>query len=134
MHNVGLNQASWPLDIVKLIIELLVHGVPPSPVPSILASSVKVLFISIPFKQLPSMWFIYHIYTVLLGIVEILAAYYLAKRKFWIQSHTDATTAYQTPFLNLLIGFKIVHNESTEFSTFLLSTCISQLMRHHRHK
>ncbi len=93
-------------DIVQLIIELLVHGAPPSSIPGTFASFIKVLSPSIKIKQLPSVWFIRCIQTVMLSIVEILAAYRLAKAITWGQLHTDMTTAYQTPFLNLLISCK----------------------------
>ena len=62
----------------------------------------------------------------MLSIVEILAAYCLAKAITWGQLHTDMTTAYQTPFLNLLISYKDKDDDEkcAVFKTLLMSNCI----------
>ncbi len=123
---VGSKHPSWSHDIVQLIIELLVHGAPPSSIPGTFVSFIKVLSPSIKIKQLPSVWFIRRVRTIMLSIVEILAAYCLAKAITWGQLHTDMTTAYQTPFLNLLISYKDKDDdeECAVFKTLLISTCI----------
>ncbi len=60
------------------------------------------------------------------SIVEILAAYHLAKAIDWGQLHTDMSTAYQSPFLNLLISYKDKDDDGKcpVFKTLIVSTCI----------
>ncbi len=73
---------------------------PPS-IPGILVSTFKGLLPSMQIKQIPS--FVHNcICTLLFSIIKTLLVYNLVKANSLGRIHIDITTAYQTPFLNLL--------------------------------
>ena len=97
---------SWSYDIWELILEQLVNGTPPSSVADNIVAHVKKFSPTTKIKELPSIWTIRRARTVLLVIVQTLAAYRLGKAERWIQIHTDGTGRQQTHFQNLLISIE----------------------------
>ena len=96
--------SSWPLYIWDLILEQLVNGTPPSSVSANIHAHVKKFSPSTKITELPSIWTIRRVRSVLLIVCQTLAAYRLAKAGKWAQIFTDATSRRQVTFQNLLIS------------------------------
>jgi hypothetical protein len=94
----------WGLDVWELIIEQLVNGTPPSAVNDNIISNVKKFSPTTQIKELPSIWTIRRARTVLLVIVQTLAAYRLGLAGKWGQLNHDATSRRQISFENLVIS------------------------------
>lgn len=108
----------WPLYIYELIMEMLVKGTPPSSINGNIVAHVRSFCPTIIIKELPSIWTIRRTRTVLLIVVEAIAAYRLGRSKKWQQLFTDATTRRQTLFTNLAIS--IQEEDDDELLTPLL--------------
>ena len=111
----------WPLYMYNLIMEMLVNGTPPSSVNDNIIAHVTSLSPTTTIKELPSIWTIRRTRTVVLIIVEALAAYRLGKSNKWQQLFTDATTRRQTSFTNLAIS--IQEEGDDDLYTSLLLSC-----------
>ena len=98
--------SSWPLYLWDLILEQLVNGTPPSAIWSNIVIHVKTFSPKTKIKGKLSRWTVLRARTVLLVIVQTLAAYRLAKSPYWLQLFTDATSRRQNTFQNLLISIE----------------------------
>ena len=81
----------WPLFVWDLIMEQLVIGVPPSAVWRSIASVVKQFSPNTTFKHAISLGTIRRARTVLLVVVQMLAACHLGKANKWGQLFHDTT-------------------------------------------
>lgn len=95
---------SWGLDIWEVIIEQLVNGTPPASICSNMIALVRKFSPSTEIRELPSIWTVRRARTVVLVIVQALAAYRLGKAKRWGQLFTDETSRRQISFQNLVIS------------------------------
>ncbi len=95
--------SSWPLFMWELMIEQIVNGTPPTSVNANIISSIKCFSPNTKIKEMPSIWTIRRARTVLLVIVQTLAAYRLARAKSWGQLHTDGTSRRQISYQDLVI-------------------------------
>jgi hypothetical protein len=82
---------SWPLFVWELILEMLVNGTPPTAVSTNIVIFIQHFSPRIKIKETPSIWTVRCGRTVLLVVVETIAAYRLAKGKRWGQMLTDGT-------------------------------------------
>ena len=82
---------SWPFYVWELILEQLVNGTPPSSVSANIVIFIQRFSPRVKIKETPSIWTVRRGRTVLLVVVETLAAYRLARAKRWGQMHTDGT-------------------------------------------
>ena len=96
----------WPVFIWELIMEQLVNGTPPSSVNSNIITFVATMAPHIEIKELPSLWTIRRARTVLLVVVQTLAAYRLAKADRWGQIFSDETERRQDSFQDLIISIE----------------------------
>ena len=76
---------SWPLFVWEMLFERLVNGTPPRAVNANIRSIVERVSPGTEMRQLPSIWTIRCERTVLLTVVQLLAAYRLAKAGKWGQ-------------------------------------------------
>lgn len=104
VHSGGRGASSWPLYVWELILEQLVHGTPPTSVNANILSFVSRFSPNTTIKELPSIWTIRRGRTVLLMVVQTLAAYRLARAKRWGQLHTDGTGRRQIAFQDLVLS------------------------------
>ena len=91
---------SWPLFVWEMVLVNLVNGSPPSAVNANIRSIVERVSPGTVIKQLPSSWTIRCARTVLLVVVQALAAYRLAKADKWGQLHSDESERRQNNLLN----------------------------------
>ena len=96
----------WPAFIWESIMEQLVNGTPPSSVNSNIITFVATMAPHIEIKELPSLWTIRRARTVLLVVVQTLAAYRLAKADRWGQIFSDETERRQDSFQDLIISIE----------------------------
>ena len=96
---------SWSLYIWDLILQHLVNGTPPSAICESIASVVRNFSPSTKIV-LPNIWTVRRARSVLLVIVQTLAAYRLAKASKWVQFFTDAASRRQISFQNLVISIE----------------------------
>ena len=94
---------SWPLFVWEMVLEHLVNGTPPSAVNANIRSIVERVSPVTVIKELPSIWTIRRARTVLLVVVQALAAYRLAKADKWGQLHPDESERRQNNFQDLVI-------------------------------
>jgi hypothetical protein len=92
---------SWPFYVWELILEQLVNGTPPSSVSANIVIFIQRFSPRVKIKETPSIWTVRRGRTVLLVVVETLAAYRLARAKRWGQMHTDGTGRRQIAFQDL---------------------------------
>ena len=114
------NVHSWPLHVWKIILNQLVNGTPPSSINSNIIAHVKLLSPRTVIKELPNIWTVRRACSVLLVVVQTLAACCLAKAEKWGQLFTDGTSRRQLLFQNLVISLK----EDDMFQPLLLSSCM----------
>ena len=100
----GCGPLTWPLFIWELILEKLINGIPPTSVNNNIVAHVTKFSPSTKIKELPSIWTICRARTVLLIIVQTLAAYHIAKADKWGQLFLDETMRPQVSFQNLTIS------------------------------
>ncbi len=93
----------WPLYVWELILEMLINGTPPTAVSSNIVIFIQRFSPRTKIKETPSIWTVRRGRTVLLVVVETLAAYRLSKAKRWGQAHTDGTGRRQIAFQDLAI-------------------------------
>ena len=98
--------SSWLLFVWELILEQLVNGTPPTSVNSNIVSFIQRFSPQTIIKELPSIWTIRRGRTVLLVIVQTLAAYRLARAKKWGQLHTDGTGRRQIALQDLVLSIE----------------------------
>ena len=79
---------------------------PPSSVNANIMTMIKTFSPSTVIQELPSIWTIRRARTVLLVIVQTLAAYRIAKADKWEQLFTDGTSRRQISFQNLIISIE----------------------------
>lgn len=99
-------QPVWPLFMWELIIEQLVAGTPPSSVNGNIITFVKTICPSINIVELPSIWTIRRARTVIMVMVQTLAAYRIAKADRWMQLFTDGTSRRQIAMQDLIISIE----------------------------
>lgn len=97
---------SWPLFVWEMVLEHLVNGTPPSAVNANIRSIVERVSPGTVIKELPSIWTIRRARTVLLVVVQALAAYRLAKADKWGQLHSDESERRQNNFQDLVISIE----------------------------
>ena len=90
----------------ELIMEQLVNGTPPSAISDNILSFVSTFLPNTIVKELPSIWTVRRTRTILLIVVEALAAYQLAIALCWKQLFTDGTSRRQTFMQNLAISIE----------------------------
>ena len=112
----------WQLYIYELIMEQLVNGTPPSSVNGNIVAHVKAFSPTTIVKELPSIWTIRRTRTILLIVVQTLAAYRLGRSKKWKQLFTDGTSRQQTAYTNLAIS--IEEDDEEMLTPLLLSSSI----------
>lgn len=99
--------SSWPLFVWELILELLVNGTPPTSINASIITFLRRFSPKTVIKELPSsIWTIRRGRTVLLVVVQTLAAYRLARAKKWGQLHTDGTGRRQIAFQDLVLSIE----------------------------
>ena len=97
---------AWPMYIWELILEQLVNGTPPSSINANSVPHVKKFSPPTKIKELPSIWTIRLASTVLLVVVQTLAAYRLSLADKWEQLFTDETSRRQISLQNLVISLE----------------------------
>jgi hypothetical protein len=97
---------SWPLYVWELILEQLVNGTPPSSVSANIVMFIQRFSPRTKIKEQPSLWTVRRGRTVLLVVVETLAAYRIARAKRWGQMHTDGTGRRQIAFQDLALSIE----------------------------
>ena len=98
--------SSWPLIVWELILEQLVNGTPPTSINSNIVMFIQRFLPKTVIKEQPSIWTIRRGRTVLLVVVQTLAAYRLAKAKRWGQLFTDGTGRRQIAFQDLALSIE----------------------------
>ena len=89
----GLHGApGWPVYIYELLMEQIVNGTPPSSINGNIIAHVKAFSPMTIIKELPSIWTIRRTRTILLIVVQTLAAYCLGRSDKWQQLFTDGTS------------------------------------------
>ena len=122
-NTIGTEQNKWGHDILQLVMELIVHGVPSGAINATIVSIVKILLKDdVDIEKLPSEWYVRRARSILLTVAELLAAYEVGKEENWGQLHTDMTTKRQIPFLDLVLSYS--KGDSTKFKEVLMSCCI----------
>ena len=96
----------WPLFVWDLLLEQLVNGTPPTAIADNLKMHVKIFSPTTKIEELPSIWTVRRARTVLLVVVQTLAAYRLGKADKWVQLFTDATSRRQVTFQNLVLSIE----------------------------
>ena len=114
----------WPLNIYELIMEQLVSGTPPTSVNGNIIAHVKAFSPSTIIKELPSIWTIRRTRTILLIVVQTLAAYRLGNSKKWRQLFTDGTSRRQVAYTNLAISCEEQTEEGMMLTPLLLTSSI----------
>lgn len=92
-------------DMLQLVMELIVNRVPTGSINASIVSCNELMFGGeIEIKELPSVWYIRRVRSILLTVAELLAAYRLGNAIKWEQLKTDMTTRRQIPFIFLLLS------------------------------
>ena len=112
----------WPLYIYELVKEYIVNGAPPSSINGNIIAHIRTFSPSTIIEDFPSIWTIWRTRTVLLIIVQTLAAYWLGKCPKWEQLFTDGTSRRQSSFADLAISIK--EDEDDIYTPLLLSSSI----------
>ena len=119
---------AWGRNIMQLVMELLVNGVPSRSINKSLLSFIHLMTngdTDYTIEELPSVWYIRRVRTMLLTVTQVLAAYRLGKAKKWGQLHTDMTSRRQVHFLDLLLSYSDGDSDNEhEYKTVLMSCCI----------
>ena len=89
-------QQTFPPHIWSLILEQLVNRTPPTSINANIVSVVKTFSPSTKILQLPSLTSIRRGRSILLTVVQLIAARKLALSPTWIQCFTDGTTRRQS--------------------------------------
>ena len=111
---------TWPLWILQLVLEMLVHGAPPSSIPPSIVSHITITNPGMEIKEIPCVSYVRKCRSILRIIGETLASYRLAKAKKWQQLFTDGTSRRQTAIQNLIIGIE----EDSVLKNIVLSSSI----------
>ena len=90
----GRGNKPWPLWMLHLILEMLIHGTPPAAIPNNILSQDR-LTIGRTGQEVPSVTFCRDMRVVLRILTETLAAYQLALQRQWHQLFTDGTSRRQ---------------------------------------
>ena len=112
---------TWDWRTILLVVEMLVHCTPSSCIsPNIL--SVLELFIpdKALVKELPSLWFVHNVRTLLQFMTKALAAFIIGKSESIDQTLTDSPNHRQTSLQALICGFM----SDNDFNMVTLSSCI----------
>jgi translation elongation factor EF-G len=92
-NKIGTEQNKWGHDILQLVMELIVHGVPSGAINATIVSIIKILLKDdVDIEKLPSEWYVRRARSILLTVAELLAAYEVGKEENWGQLHTDMST------------------------------------------
>ncbi|KAL7536200.1 hypothetical protein ACHAXR_006982, partial [Thalassiosira sp. AJA248-18] len=113
--------ASYPLWVVQVSIEFLVHGTPPSAVPANIATLYEMLYGKEP-TDVPSAQFVRQIRAAVQVMGETITAIKLANApaEMWRQLFFDATTRRQTPFQAVIVGLM----DNGVLDPVVVSSCI----------
>ena len=103
----GPGQRRWPMWMVQLILEQLIHGTPPAAIPDNILSQDN-LTTGREGQEVPSVDFCRDMRIVLRILTETLAAYQLAQQKQWHQLFTDGTSRRQIALETLLIALDLL--------------------------
>lgn len=107
----------WPVQIVILIIELLVHGTNTSSILEILKMMLSKLQ-GIELKKAPSVNYCHQCRIILFIINNILVGIRLGRSKKWRQLFTNGTLCHQCKLQDLIL------DPGDEHGTFIVSSCI----------
>ena len=119
----GKGQKTWPFTIAKLIIELIVAGVPPNSINATIAAVVANLAPDhVKINEMPSPSYILRCRTKLLIVCQLLAAYRASKADKIGAIHTDGTGRRKDNIVNLAVS--IPQDDTLEQLYILLSSSI----------
>ena len=93
---------TWPIPIMRVIIEMLINGSSPSSIAPNLKTFVEVLCPNIDIKELPSLRYIRNLRGVVRIIGEALAAFRLGRVEKWEQLFWDGTSRRQTAITTMV--------------------------------
>jgi hypothetical protein len=110
----------WPLWVVLMICELLIHSTRPSAIPSCIHTVYKTLYQEAP-DELPSVNFVRECCVIVEVMGETMTAIKLANAPQWLQLWSNFTTRCQIPFTALIIG---VIAESGDIDPCVVLSCI----------
>ena len=101
-------------------------GGAPSAFSKILVSFLKIMQPNSTIEELPSIWFVRRMRTVLAIVCQLMAAYRLAKADRWGQLNCDETKRHQTDYLNLILSCveESCEGMPDEYTSILMSACI----------
>jgi hypothetical protein len=109
------NPKTWDPIVTQLVIEMLVHGTPPSSISANILSVCKLLFPGVPIiKELPSVRYVCNCRTVSLHLAKTLAAFEIASQGVFSQLFTDGTTRRQTEFHFRTLSLSYLHLLATD--------------------
>ena len=111
----------WPLWVTAVCCDLLIHGTPPSAIPS----SIGTLFVALTGeepKELPSVNYVRQCRVLIQIIGETITAMKLAACPDWRQIFFDGTTRRQIPFSAVIIT--LMGDEPGLFDPTIVSSCV----------
>jgi hypothetical protein len=111
----------WPLWVTAVCCDLLIHGTPPSAIPS----SIGTLFVALTGeepKELPSVNYVRQCRVLIQIIGETITAMKLAACPDWRQIFFDGTTRRQIPFSAVIIT--LMGDEPGSFDPIIVSSCV----------
>lgn len=111
----------WPLWVTEAICDLLVHGTPPSAIPSNIATLYAIFSREEP-EELPSVNYVRQCRVLIQIIGETITAMKLAACPDWSQIFFDATTRRQIPFSAVIIS--LMGDEPGSFDPIIVSSCV----------
>lgn len=111
----------WPLWVTEAICDLLVHGTPPSAIPSNIATLYATFTCEEP-EELPSVNYVRQCRVLIQIIGETITAMKLAACPDWMQIFFDATTRRQIPFSAVIIS--LMGDEPGSFDPIIVSSCV----------
>jgi ribosomal protein L17 len=115
------NCKKWPLWVTEVICDLLIHGTPPSAIPSNIATLYAALTDKEP-KELPSVNYVRQCRVLIQIIGETITAMKLAACPTWSQIFFDGTTRRQVPFSAVIIS--LMGDEPGSFDPVIVSSCV----------
>ena len=111
----------WPLWVTQVCCELLIHGSPPSSVPSNIGLLMATLYGEEP-KKLPSLNYVRQCQVLIQIIGETITAMKLAACPKWGEIFFDATTRRQVPFSAVVIS--LIGNTPESVDPIIVSSCV----------
>jgi hypothetical protein len=111
----------WPLWVTEVCCDLLIHGTPPSAIPS----NIGTLFVTLTGeepKELPSVNYVRQCRVLIQIIAETITAMKLAAHPNWAQIFFDATTRRQLSFSAVIIS--LMGDEPGSVDPVIVSSCV----------